>query len=93
MSAAIALCQAGYRVELIDKHKTGLSFSRAILVYSQTLTLLKPYGVTDKIVARGRPFKSITVYGPSTTLIQGDITSNSEETIQPTALPQLETER
>lgn len=93
ISAAIALGQAGYRVELIDKHKTGLSFSRAILVNSQTLTILKSYGVADKIAARGRPFKSITIYGPSKTLIQGDITSNSDEAIQPMASPQLDTER
>ena len=42
MSAAIALTQARYRVNLIDKHKNGLDFSRAILVNSQTLKLLSP---------------------------------------------------
>ena len=73
MSAAIALTQAGYRVDLIDKHKDRLSFSRAILVNSHTLKLLNPYGVSEKIVRCGRPFKSITIYGPSQTLIEGEI--------------------
>jgi hypothetical protein len=93
MSAAIALTQAGYRVDLIDKHKNGLDFSRAILVNSQTLKLLKPYGLSDKIISHGRPFKSITIYGPSQTLIQGEIKHSDMDYIQPTALPQLETER
>ncbi len=62
-----------------------LSFSGAILVNSQTLTLLKFYGVAAKIAARGRTFNSITIYDPSKTLIQGDITSNSDEAIQPMA--------
>ena len=93
MSAAIALTQAGYRVELIDKHESSLTFSRAILVNSQTLKLLQPYGLSDKIVSRGRPFKSITIYGPSQKIIQGEIEPFSENYIQPTALPQLETER
>jgi 2-polyprenyl-6-methoxyphenol hydroxylase-like FAD-dependent oxidoreductase len=50
MSAAIVPNQARYRVKLIDKHKNGLAFSRAILVNSHTLKLLKPYGVSEKIV-------------------------------------------
>ncbi|MFM9154348.1 MAG: FAD-dependent oxidoreductase [Methylocystis sp.] len=92
MSAAIALTQAGYRVDLIDKHKDRLSFSRAILVNSHTLKLLNPYGVSEKIVRCGRPFKSITIYGPSQTLIEGEFQRSDMDYIQPTALPQLETE-
>jgi len=53
MSAALALHDAGYKVQIIDKHKSGLSFSRAILVNSGTLRLLKPYGVADKIMMQG----------------------------------------
>ncbi len=65
MSAAIALHDAGYKVMIIDKHEAGLNFSRAILVNSQTLSLLKPYGVADKIMSMGRSFKSISINGPN----------------------------
>lgn len=92
MSAAIALHDAGYKVMIIDKHETGLVFSRAILVNSHTLALLKPYGVADKIMARGRPLASITINGPAGVIIDGSVDINNTAGIKPTALPQLSTE-
>lgn len=93
MSAAIALHDAGYRVMIIDKHAKGLSFSRAILVNSQTLYLLKPHGVADKIMAKGQRFKSITINGPDGTILEGHVGDRVDSEIRPTLLPQLTTEQ
>lgn len=93
MSAALALHDYGYKVKIIDKYEKGLSFSRAILVNSQTLNLLKPYGVSDKIMEIGFPFSSITINGPSGIIINGRVDQDKNSAVHPTSLPQLETER
>lgn len=93
MSAAIALHDAGYKVMIIDKHEAGLNFSRAILVNSQTLSLLKPYGVADKIMSMGRSFKSISINGPNGVILTGQVNNEHSDDIHPTGLPQLSTEK
>lgn len=92
MSAAIALHDAGYRVLIIDKHEKRLEFSRAILVNSQTLALLKPYGIADKIMRKGRVFSSITINGPNGAIIDGELATDNSASVHPTGLPQLSTE-
>ena len=93
MSAAIALHDFGYSVAIIDKHEKGLDFSRAILVNSKTLKLLKPFGVADKIFKVGIPFTSLSIRGPGGPLIEGPVGAPDNEGIRPISLPQLETER
>lgn len=93
MSAAIALHDFGYSVGIIDKHKGGLDFSRAILVNSKTLKLLKPFGVTEKILKAGIPFTSLSIRGPDGPLIEGSVGAPDADGIRPISLPQLETER
>ena len=93
MSAALALHDYGYKIKIIDKYEKGLSFSRAILVNSQTLNLLKPYGVSDKIMQIGFPFSSITINGPSGVIIDGRVDFENNSAVHPTSLPQLDTER
>lgn len=93
MSAALALHGYGYSVKILDKYEKGLSFSRAILVNSQTLHLLKPYGVADKIMQNGFPFSSITINGPSGPIIKGRVDRDNNSDVHPTSLPQLETEQ
>ena len=92
MSAAIALHDSGCKVMIVDKHETGLSFSRAILVNSQTLSLLEPFGIAAKIMSRGQPFTSISINGPNGIIINGCITTEHSSSVHPTALPQLATE-
>ncbi len=93
MTATIALHDAGYKVRIIDKHESGLSFSRAILVNSGTLQILKPYGVADKIMSQGRAITSLTINGPDGALISGSVSAAIGADVRPTALPQLETEQ
>jgi 2-polyprenyl-6-methoxyphenol hydroxylase-like FAD-dependent oxidoreductase len=92
MSAAIALHDFGFSVGIIDRHDSGLDFSRAILVNSNTLRLLEPFGVADKILAKGTPFSSMAVRGPKGNIIEGAVGSVAANGIRPIGLPQLETE-
>ena len=93
MSAALALHDFGYQVLIIDQHETGLDFSRAILVNSNTLRLLKPFGIAEKIIRRGIPFQSLAIRGPGGSLIEGAVGSVDADGIRPIALPQLMTEQ
>ena len=93
MSAALALCDAGYKIIIIDKHEKGLSYSRAILVNSNTLSLLKPYGVADKIITMGQPCSSMKISGPDGVIIEGSIDATNSIDVHPILLPQLITEQ
>ncbi len=92
LSAAIASQDAGFSVAVVDKHKSGLPYSRACLVNSHTLALLKPYGIADKITSVGFPLASITIYGPNGVIIDGRFDIYDRSVLRPTALPQLKTE-
>ena len=76
MSAALALSDAGYKIMIIDKHEKALSYSRAILVNSKTLSLLKPFNVADKMIAMGHPCSSITLNGSNGAIIDRFYQSN-----------------
>lgn len=93
MSAAIALHDFGFKVIVIDRHESGLDFSRAILVNSSALRALKPFGISDKIQKAGTPFSSMAIRGPHGDLVSGAVGDPASDGIRPISLPQLETER
>ncbi|MEY2697934.1 MAG: Pentachlorophenol 4-monooxygenase [Pseudomonadota bacterium] len=92
MSAAIALHDFGFKVILIDRHETGLGFSRAILVNSSALRALKPFGIHTKIEQAGVPFTSMAIRGPHGDIVSGAVGDAAPDGIRPISLPQLETE-
>lgn len=93
MSAAIALNDFGFKVIVIDRHASGLDFSRAILVNSSALRALKPFGIQEKIEKAGIPFASMAIRGPEGDLLSGSVGNPDSDGIRPISLPQLETER
>lgn len=93
MAAAIALHDSGYNVQIIDKHETGLSFSRAILVNPGSLRLLEPYGVSKEIINQGRVVTSLTINGPDGAIIDGAVSTPDSDAFYPIALAQLDTEK
>lgn len=93
MAAAIALHDSGYNVQIIDKHETGLSFSRAILVNPGSLRLLEPYGVSKEIINQGRVVTSLTINGPDGAIIDGAVSTPNSDAFYPIALAQLDTEK
>ncbi|TDC81536.1 FAD-dependent oxidoreductase [Actinomadura sp. 7K507] len=53
LTAAIVLAQRGRQVVIVDAQAEGANTSRAAVVHSRTLEVLEPYGVADRMVARG----------------------------------------
>jgi 2-polyprenyl-6-methoxyphenol hydroxylase-like FAD-dependent oxidoreductase len=92
MAAALGLLALGRTVHIIDKHATGLDFSRAILVNSSTLAALAPFGVADAIAGRGRPVRTMAFCGPSGPIAAGPVEGADPRGRRPILLPQLETE-
>lgn len=93
MSAAIALHDFGFKVIIMDRHETGLDFSRAILVNSSALRALKPFGIHEKIQKVGVPFTSMAIRGPGGDILSGSVGNPSPDGIRPISLPQLQTEK
>jgi 2-polyprenyl-6-methoxyphenol hydroxylase-like FAD-dependent oxidoreductase len=94
MAAALALSGSGKSILIIDKHEKGLGFSRAIFINPDTLKALEPYGVTQKIAARGRPVRSIAVSGSKGLILDADFSMQDyKNKIRPINLAQLDTEQ
>ncbi|HZQ56038.1 MAG TPA: FAD-dependent oxidoreductase [Bryobacteraceae bacterium] len=53
LTLAVSLLARGRQVTIVDKLKEGDNTSRAAVVYPGTLELLDPYGVAERLVARG----------------------------------------
>ena len=92
MSAAIALHDFGFKVMIIDRHESGLDFSRAILVNSRALRALKPFGIDEKIGKAEAPFTSMAIRGLRGDILSGAVGDPSPDGIRPISLPQLDTE-
>lgn len=61
LTAAIVLTQHGHDVTVVDRQAEGANTSRAAVVHPHTLELLEPYGVVDKLVARGVHTPAFTI--------------------------------
>lgn len=96
MTAALTLALRGRQVMLVDKHRHGLDFSRAILVNPESLAILDPLGVRARIVARGIPVQGIQIFDGQTELLDGRFPApqagaDAAHSL-PVSLPQLRTE-
>ena len=91
----LKLLKQGKRVCVFDKHKSQLTFSRAILINSDTIKLLNDEtGLKQSLLGKG----GIPVNGMSITINEVSISranfdcSNNSEKNHPICLPQLRTE-
>jgi 2-polyprenyl-6-methoxyphenol hydroxylase-like FAD-dependent oxidoreductase len=53
LTVAVGLARQGRHVTVVDGQATGATTTRAAVVHARTLELLEPYGVADRLVARG----------------------------------------
>src|SRR3569833_90990 len=53
LSVALALLARGREVAVVDKQAEGQNTSRASVVYSHTLEVLEPYGVSQRLASKG----------------------------------------
>jgi 2-polyprenyl-6-methoxyphenol hydroxylase-like FAD-dependent oxidoreductase len=54
----------GARVRVIDRRAEQVHESRALAVQPRTLEVLRPFGVSDALVARGNPAVRLYLHGP-----------------------------
>jgi 2-polyprenyl-6-methoxyphenol hydroxylase-like FAD-dependent oxidoreductase len=95
LSAALSAVDAGLTVRIIDKHTTGLAFSRAILVNPGTMALLESYGVASAIEQNAKSLNGLVLQGAHTELLTIDVNEiRSKYAALPKVLllPQLKTE-
>ena len=55
LAAALFLARGGTRCRVVDKAEQPRKYSRALVVNPRTLTLLEPTGVTEQLLALGKP--------------------------------------
>lgn len=53
LTAAIDLVGAGHHVLLVDAQPEAANTSRAAVIHPRTLEVLEPYGISERLVARG----------------------------------------
>lgn len=62
LTTGVELARRGIQVEIIDKREGGSTLSRAVGINPRSLELLKPSGVTDKLLAQGVRFCSAHIF-------------------------------
>jgi 2-polyprenyl-6-methoxyphenol hydroxylase-like FAD-dependent oxidoreductase len=62
LTTGVELVRRGIQVEIIDKRDGGSTLSRAVGINPQSLEILKPSGVTGKLLAQGVRFNSIRIF-------------------------------
>jgi 2-polyprenyl-6-methoxyphenol hydroxylase-like FAD-dependent oxidoreductase len=91
---ALAACLAGHGTPfvLVDRLAAPQTTSRAAAVHARTLEVLEPLGVTDAMIAAGRPMSAVALYDRDSTLMRigfGQLRSRYQYIL---TLPQNETE-
>lgn len=69
-AAALFLARGGTRVRLIDKAGEPRAHSRALVVNPRTLSLLEPTGVTERLLALGKPVRGAQFHADGKTLLE-----------------------
>jgi 2-polyprenyl-6-methoxyphenol hydroxylase-like FAD-dependent oxidoreductase len=91
LTLGIALLLQGRSVLVIDKHLSGLSYSRAILINGETLQALQPLGVCVRLRASGQAVDGLQIH------LNGDLRCTlrgaTPSALSPILLPQLHTEQ
>ena len=62
LTAAVELARLGVDVRVIDRRESGSGLSRAVGIMPRSLEILRPSGVTEKLLAEGMRFRELRVY-------------------------------
>lgn len=92
LTLGICLLKQGKSVLIAEKHTSGLNFSRAILINSETLRLLEPYGVNSLLRKHGIPVSGVSIFVNESLVSKSIFNLSDLEHFHPLCLPQLETE-
>ena len=92
LTLGICLLKQGKSVLIAEKHVSGINFSRAILINSETLRLLEPYGVNGLLRKNGIPVSGLSIFANGSLVSKSIFDLSDLEQYHPLCLPQLETE-
>lgn len=92
LTLGIALLHQGKSVLIVDKHLEGLEFSRAILINSESLRLLEPFGVSQCLREIAFPVNGISMYVGKKCISRATFNTENCSDTHPLCLPQLQTE-
>ena len=92
LTLGICLLKQGKSVLIADKHLAGLDFSRAILVNSNTLELLEPFGVNELLEKEAIAVNGFSFYANGKLASRAKFDLSELGKHHPLCLPQLKTE-
>ncbi|SFT74741.1 2-polyprenyl-6-methoxyphenol hydroxylase [Pseudovibrio denitrificans] len=92
LTAAIELKRRGFTPRIIDKNSRPHAQSRALAINPRTMQILKPSGVTDRLLEKGWRMNHVHFRGPSDELLEVDLSELGGPFNFMLALPQFETE-
>lgn len=92
LTLGLCLLKQGKSVLIAEKHLAGLDFSRAILINSDTLLALAPYGVSQHLQAAGVAVDGFTMHVNNRPISQVHFKVDELDLSHPVCLPQLKTE-
>ena len=65
LTTAVELARRGIVGDVIDLRESGSGLSRAVGIMPASLDILRPSGVTDKLLAEGMKFRKVRIYRQS----------------------------
>lgn len=92
LTLGLCLLKQGKSVVIIEKHELSLDFSKAVLIHSDTLRILEPYGVSPLLRNCGARVNGVSFFIRQNLVSQVKFDSESLDSYHPIFLPQQETE-
>ncbi|MEM7221651.1 MAG: FAD-dependent monooxygenase [Pseudomonadota bacterium] len=93
LTAALELARRGFRPRIVDCAEAPPEESRALAINPRSLAILKPLGLSDRLIEAGTPIRKAYLRGPERLLLQIDLSALPKPYDFMLMLPQSETER
>lgn len=72
LTLACDLVRRGLTVQLVERGEAIDPEARSVALHARTLELLEPIGVTDALVAKGKPLHGVTVWSGGQPVVRAD---------------------
>lgn len=92
LTLGLALLKQAKSVLIVEKHLKSLPFSRAILINPDSLTIIEPFGVSQRLREIAFPVNGISLYNRGQCISRMTLNTVPLSNTHPLCLPQIETE-
>ncbi len=93
LTLATALSHQGLKYRVIDKNAAPTDKSKALILWSRSLELFAPLGITPAFIDRGIKAKGGSVYAGGKRIVHFELTGNDSPFGFPLMIPQSDTEQ